>query len=120
MDYEFSYNLLGQPIAQFSMGHEVIGRWFSEELCDNQQRIEELLDVIGQVEQRRIIQHQIIGSGLVLQINLDEVEISAQALDYEVDEDLPENTNLYDEESHCGCGLPDFKEVLLAWKKFVS
>ena len=120
MDYEFSYDFLGQPIAQFSMGHETIGRWFSEELCGNQYRIAELLNIIEQIEQRCISQRRIIGSEFELHINKEDVEIFAQALDFDVDEDLPEDTNLYDEESHSGCGLPDFKQALLSWKTFVS
>ena len=120
MDYEFNYDILGQPIAQFSMGHEAIGRWFSEELCNNQQRIDELLNIIEQIEQHHIIQRRLIGLEFELHINKDDVEIFAQTLDFDVEEELPEDTNLYDDESHSGCGLPDFKQALLSWKKFVS
>jgi len=120
VDYEFSYDLLGQPIAQFSMGHEAIGRWFCEELCNNQQRIDELLNIIEQIEQRCINQRRLIGSEFELHIDINEVEIFAQTLNFDVVEDLPEDTNLYDEESHSGCGLPDFKQALLSWKTFVS
>ncbi|MDN5369709.1 MAG: uncharacterized protein PWP74_1017, partial [Shewanella sp.] len=34
MDYEFRRNpITGLPLAIFSMEHEVLGRWFSEELA---------------------------------------------------------------------------------------
>lgn len=120
MDYEFSYDFLGQPVARFSMGHEAIGRWFSEELCNSLKRINELLNIIEQIEQRNINQRQIIGAEFELHIDINEVEIFAQALDFDHNEGLPEDTNLYDEESRSGCGLPDFKQALLSWKTFIS
>ena len=120
MDYEFCYDLLGQPVARFSMGHEAIGRWFSEELGPDLQRINELLSIIEQIELRGISRRQLIGSEFELHIDINEVEIFAQALDFDNNEELPEDTNLYDEESRSGCGLPDFKQALLSWKTFVS
>ncbi len=120
MDYEFSYDLLGQPIARLSMGHEAIGRWFSEELGSDLQRINELLNIIEEIELRKVSQRQLIGAEFELHIDINEVEIFAQTLDFDVAEDLPEDTNLYDEESRSGCGLPDFKQALLSWKTFVS
>jgi len=32
---------------------------------------------------------------------------------------LPENTNLYDQESFSECGLQDFKQAVLMWQEFV-
>lgn len=119
MDYEFTFDDIGRPVAKLSMGAEAVGRWLSEDLGSDKGRIDQLLGIIGQLEQRKISQHQESGTEFVLRMNQDEIEVFALVLDLDVDEELPENTNLYDEESHAGCGLPDFKQALLSWRSFV-
>jgi uncharacterized protein YacL (UPF0231 family) len=53
-------------------------------------------------------------------LNHSDIEVSALALDFDFDGDLPEETELYDTESHSGCGLIDFKQALLAWQEFIN
>lgn len=120
VDYQFSYDEQIRPAAKFSLGHEALGRWFSEELCDNRQAIEELLAVVTRLEHKRIGRHQLVGAEFQLRINPDEVEVIALSLNLDVDEALPEDTHLYNEESYAECGLQDFKQVLLSWQAFVS
>ncbi len=120
MDYEFSIDELGRPRAKFSMGAEAIGRWFSEELSDNQQKIKQLVALTETLEHGEISDHQQSGKEFQLRLNRNEVEVVALALALGFDEELPEDTNLYDVESYAGCGLPDFKQALLAWQSFVS
>jgi len=119
MDYKFSTDEYNRPLAEFTMGHEAIGRWFSEELGRDKLRIEALLDIIQQLEQRRIIQHQIIGSEFQLRLHQDEIEVVALSLDIDVDEELAEDMNLYDEESYAECGLLDFKQAVTSWYEFI-
>lgn len=98
MDYDFTFDEYDKPIAEFSMGHEAIGIWFNDELGANQQRIDELVDIIDQLVHHRIQQRQIEGTEYQLRLSQENVEVIALSLGLEVDEELPEDTNLYDEE----------------------
>jgi uncharacterized protein YacL (UPF0231 family) len=101
------------------MGHEAIGTWFSDELGSNQQRIEEIVDIIDQLLLRRIQQRQIEGTEYQLRLNQEDAEVRALSLELDIDEDLPEDTNLYDEESFAECGLEDFQQALISWQEFI-
>ena len=118
MDYQFKINMDGLAEARFSMGHEAIGRWFSEELATNQNKIQQLLDMVTQVEQQlRQNTHQ-IGHELELHISREQVQISA--LEFDPDIELPEDMEQYEHESNAECGLPDFKVVLQAWQEYTK
>ncbi len=119
MDYDFTFDEYDKPVAEFSMGHEAIGSWFSEELGSNQQRIEELIDIVDQLVHRRIQQRQVEGTEYQLKLNQEEVEVRALSLELEIDEELPEDTNLYDDESFAECGLEDFQQALISWQEFI-
>lgn len=126
MDYEFTLDEYDRPIAEFSMGFEALGRWLTEELGSEQHNIDDLLDIIIQLEQKRINSRQLFGEDSKLLIDQEQVEVMALALEIGDDEDsddkpaLPENTRLYDDESYANCGLQDFKQALLSWQEFVQ
>ncbi|MFT5690890.1 MAG: hypothetical protein ACI92E_000213 [Oceanicoccus sp.] len=126
MDYEFTLDEYDRPIAEFSMGFEALGRWLTEELGSEQHNIDDLLDIVIQLEQKRITSRQLFGEDSKLVIDQDQVEVMALALEIERDEEsdnvqtLPENTRLYDDESYAHCGLQDFKQALLSWQEFVQ
>ncbi len=119
MDYEFTIDDYKKPVAHFSIGHEAIGRWLTEELSSDEQAIAELLDYIRKIDQKKIFQHQIMGNEFQLRLNIEQIEVIALALDIDVYEELPEDTNLYDQESYAECGIHDFKQAVLDWQKFV-
>ena len=119
MDYDFSFDEYDKPIAEFSMGHEAMGSWFSEELGANQQRIKEIIDIVDQLIHRRIQQRQIEGTEYQLRMSQEDVEVRALSLELDIDEELPEDTNLYDEESFSECGLEDFQQALISWQEFI-
>ncbi len=121
MDYDFTTDEYNNPVAEFSLGHEAIGCWLTDELGIDQQAIAELLQVIQRLEQRSILQHQVVGREFQLRMSHDHVEVIALALDIDIDidETLPENTNLYDQESYAECGMDDFKQAILEWQQFV-
>jgi uncharacterized protein YacL (UPF0231 family) len=119
VDYDFSFDEYDRPVAEFSMGHEAIGTWFNDELGNNEQRIEEIIEVLDQLVNRRIQQRQIEGTEYKLRMNQENIEVIALSLGIEVDEELPENTNLYDDESFAECGLEDFQEALISWQEFI-
>jgi uncharacterized protein YacL (UPF0231 family) len=119
VDYDFSFDEYDRPVAEFSMGHEAIGTWFNDELGNNEQRIEEIIEVLDQLVNRRIQQRQIEGTEYKLRMNQENIEVIALSLGIEVDEELPENTNVYDDESFAECGLEDFQEALISWQEFI-
>lgn len=119
MDYDFSFDEYDRPVAEFSMGHEAIGTWFNDELGKNEQRIEEIIEVLDQLVNRRIQQRHIEGSEFQLRMNQENIEVIALSLGLEVDEELPENTNVYEDESFAECGLEDFQEALISWQEFI-
>ncbi|NRA24166.1 MAG: YacL family protein [Oleispira sp.] len=119
MDYNFTFDEYDKPIAEFSMGHEAIGTWFSDELGASQQRIDELIDIIDQLTHHRIQQRQIEGIEYQLRLNQENVEVIALSLDLEIDQELPEDSQFYDEESYAECGLEDFQEALVSWQEFI-
>jgi uncharacterized protein YacL (UPF0231 family) len=120
VDYDFSHDEYKRPIAKFSIGHEAISRWFTEELGSDQQATASLLDTVRQSEQQQLNSRHILGAEFQLRIEQNEVEIIALALEIDVDEPIPEDTNLYDAESYAECGLQDFKQALLGWQIFIA
>lgn len=119
MDYEFTLDEYDRPIAEFSSGFEAIGRWFSEQLSD-EHAIAELFSIVEQLEQKRISRRLLFSADSHLLLTQDDAEVKALALDGEVEEELPEDTRLYDDEAYASCGLPDFKQALIAWEKFIN
>lgn len=120
MDYQFIRNDRAEPAAIFEMGAETLGLWFSEELGRDRQKIKHLLDVIQQLEHKDIEQYALQGREFNMDLTRDEIEVYAAITRDEGVIDIPEDTELYDQESICGCGLEDFKEVLLSWQEFVG
>ncbi|MBU2862809.1 YacL family protein [Reinekea forsetii] len=118
MDFEFRYNEQGLPVAEFSMGHEAIGRWLSDELGSNLAKINLLLEVIEQIEQAHLAEKTLFGTELTLYLSSDDVEVKSIYGDDE--EDLPEETHLSDSSSTANCGLPDFKQAVEEWLDYHS
>ena len=119
MDYEFFLDEVGEPEAKFSAGSEAIGRWFTEELANHSSRIDDVLAIIVQCETRDIERREWVGAQFILTVSRDEVSVVGRALDID-DDELPENTNYYDQEHHAECGLEDFKQALLSWRLYVT
>jgi uncharacterized protein len=120
MDYQFTRDLNAQPLAEFSMGAEAMGRWFNEELGCDKNKITQLLQIINQLQCKQLTTYKLKGNEYQLQLDTEEAEVTSKWLANEVQEDLPEGTELYDQESIAGCGLEDFKHILESWQDFVS
>jgi uncharacterized protein YacL (UPF0231 family) len=119
MDYEYTIDEYGQLSAQFSIGYEALGLWFNEEIDSNDCTISDLLSRIDQLEKGTKKSFHIEGKEFQLRLSADGIEVVALALGFEVYEELPESTNLYDQESFSECGLQDFKQAVLMWQEFV-
>ena len=117
MDYEFLRDLTGKVLVKFSMGHEVLGHWFNEEINSDVAKLDRIEDAARQIKGSER-QWQWVGHEYTLWLNEEEVIIRANQLDFNNDE-LEEGMNYYDEESRCLCGLEDFLAVLKNYRVFV-
>jgi len=127
MDYHFQRNFAGQPEAQFSMDHEAIGFWLTDELGSNNQQLEHLLQVIDSLEKGQRWEYFDDGTDYRLHLTRDGVAISAALLESESTMpvslegcDVLAQLDYYDHESMSHCGLDDFKRLLLGWQKFLD
>lgn len=120
MNYQFMRNEQGRPIAEFDMGSETFSRWFSEELSADKNKINTIFAAIEQLEKKQIKEFTLKGSDISLSLDPYEVEVRSDNLDIDAPDELPEGTQLYDQESISGCGLEDFISVLHSWNDFVS
>ena len=127
MDFEFKTDFIGRPVARFSMGHEALGSWFSDELGSNHSRITELLAVIEQLCNCQRWEFELPGSEYYLSLTRDTATVKGVALSLSTDQDQFDSDNLaaeeldfYDDELHTSCGLDDFKAALLSWQSFIA
>lgn len=120
MEYQFSFDIYEKPIAKLSMGHEVIGRWLSDEVSNNQQTINQILDIISQLERAKIFTRRMAGKDFEISFNQHDVEITTQCFGSEFADALPEDTHIYEQESYAECGLQDFKQLLTDWQRFIK
>lgn len=120
MNYQFIRDQRGSPFAQFDMGSETFSRWFSEELGNDQEKINAILEGIAQLQSEKIKKFALQGKEISLSLDAYEVEVRSSILDIEAPDELPEGTELYDQESMAGCGLEDFIGVLNSWNDFIA
>jgi hypothetical protein len=129
MEYEFVHDAItGQARALFSLEHEVIGPWMEVELGNNVDKLTKLLTEIDNVETGQANEVTITGSEYSITLNRDDISIQTNVSMNEVldihGEGLPEM--LTDEHIHldqneiAGCGLDDFRLLLLSWGKFTN
>jgi len=120
VDYTFGRDDAGRYDAEFSMGHEAIGRWLCEELGQDKAQLEQLLDAIGQLQQRRLMEYRLEGSEFSLELDREEVRVRAHSLDGASDDTGLDDLDFYDDELEAGCGLDDFRDVLQAWRELIA
>ncbi|MBU2871794.1 YacL family protein [Colwellia sp. E2M01] len=127
MEYEFVHDAItGEARAIFSLEHEVIGPWLEVELGNDADKLNELLSKIDDVEAGKSHEIPIIGSEYTVILSRDEVSIqtnvSMNGILDDNGEGLPEM--LTDDHIHldqnelAGCGLDDFRDLLLSWQEF--
>lgn len=116
MDYEFQRDLMGRFEAHFSMGHEALGNWLTQEISDDKQLAQSILQIIR--NNQGFWQYKQSGKEYDLLLTHEEAEVRAHALEME-DEDIPEELEVFDAGSIAHCGLDDFIELLEAWTEFI-
>lgn len=117
LDYDFSFDEYDQPIAEFSMGHEAFGLWFSEELKADSHKIQALLKAVDALEKHTSFEAVFMAWGMELTLTREEAEIAPLQDTFD---ELPEDTDLSEDNSHAHCGLADFKAALLSWRSFIE
>jgi hypothetical protein len=120
VEYTFGRDDTGRYFAEFSMGHEAIGRWLCEELGQNKEQLEQLLDAIGQLQQHRLREYRLDGSEFSLEIDREDVRVRAHSLDDGSDDTGLDDLDFYNDELEAGCGLDDFRDVLQAWRELIA
>ena len=116
MDYQFYRDVTEKPLAECEI--PAFGDFLSHDLASNHSQISELLKIIENVENQQKKHDKFTGRDYCLHLNQDEVELQALFVGFADEDELPEGTE-FEEPLLEGCGLADFKQVLLAWQEFV-
>lgn len=121
MDFQFSFDTFGKPIARCSMDHEAVANWINSEIDGDLHKLNELLQLVNNIQQHPHIytDHLLIGREFSLSLNNEEVMIQANHLNFS-QETLEEGLNYYDQESLSFCGLDDFEHFLLQYRTFAQ
>ncbi|USD64811.1 YacL family protein [Vibrio sp. SCSIO 43136] len=119
MDFDFKKNTLeGTYRAEFSMGHEVLGRWFTEELGRDDAKLSQVLAKLDELKDSSQ-EWRLVGEELTLVLQNNEALVQANFLFGEDETELEEDFHFYDEESISVCGFEDLHQALLGWRAFL-
>lgn len=117
MDHEFLRDITGVVKVRMSMGHEVVGHWFNEEVKGDLALLEEIEQVARTLKGTER-SWQRVGHEYTLWMDGEEVMVRANQLDFAGDE-MEEGMSYYDEESLSLCGIEDFLDVVAAYRQFI-
>jgi len=121
MEYEFQRNnSTGTLVANFSMGQEILGFWFVEELGESTEKYDAIGQAIIQLQSNDLKQWRMAGRELSIELDAEEVRVFANEIDGDEDVELDEALSIYDGESEAFCGLADFQLVLESWREFIN
>ncbi|MGS0674407.1 YacL family protein [Shewanella sp. 0m-4] len=121
MEYEFLRNTITDTVfARFSMDHEAVGFWLSEELADNRPLYVEICQQIERLQNGQGNEWRLLGKALSLELDTEQARIFANDIEDNEDQELDESMSFYDGESEAFCGLEDFYEVLVSWRHFLD
>lgn len=116
MEFEFFRDLNGHHRARFSMGHEVMGQWLTDDV--NVAETDELLAVMDQLEAGTLQEFKKSYAECSLLLTKEEAELSSHSLNFE--SELEDGMAYYDDELYAGCGLDDLARVLHQWHDFCT
>ncbi|MCG6199720.1 YacL family protein [Psychromonas antarctica] len=121
MEFEFRKDFISdQATAKLSMGHEAFATWLEQE-GQSVASIEALLDTIGLLQQRSIMERRLVGSEFSLLINQEEAQVMNHSLlNNQDDIDLQGDLQFYDLEIQASCGLEDFLNLIESWLAFIQ
>ncbi|WP_297817197.1 YacL family protein [uncultured Paraglaciecola sp.] len=122
MDYQFSHDILGNPVATCELECEAFGDWLSHEIAQDFRQITLLLNTVHQLQANQLTSYQHNGKEYHLEFDKDEVELifnnnHIQEMTSLEEDDTQELSDLH---IQSGCGLADFHILLKAWLKFIN
>lgn len=121
MEYEFQRNTLtGSLLANFSMGQEILGFWFVEELGECSAKFEEICQAITQLQFNQLEHWRMVGKALSIELDTEQVRVFANEIDSGEEFEFEDAMSLYDGESEAFCGLEDFHLALQSWRVFID
>ncbi len=120
MEYEFSQDMLGAPVARFSMDHEAFGFWLEDELVGQAARLAQLLEEAARLKSSQGWSFELQGREYRLVLDRDEATVAANALSQDEDDWDDEEMTLSDEGQRAGCGLDDFEAMLGDWQRYLT
>lgn len=123
MEYQFSQDFQG-PEARFSMGHEALGAWLTQDIGGRHDRLAAVFNALDKVQTGNSWEEVIDGFEFRLTLSRDEAQVYAHSLlDEFGDEGLDSDEDamaLYEDESHARCGLEDFASLIADWAEFTG
>lgn len=119
MEYEFSQDFTG-PEARFSMGHEALGYWLTQEVGNRADKIASLFKALNNLTQGTAWDFELEGFEYDLLLSRNDATVKAHCLNAGDETDLEEDMDFYDAESSARCGLEDFSSLLKDWAEFVG
>ncbi|QGM80264.1 YacL family protein [Otariodibacter oris] len=121
MEYQFTHSMHG-VVAKCSMDHEAFSRWLNIEVVDDPNLLEAVFEEIKLCKASSL--HEAIFEGSEYSLYMTSEEVVAKANNLEITSDeldkIEDGFNFYNEESIAFCGLEDFEQFLLAYKKFIQ
>lgn len=129
MEYEFVHDAItGEARALFSLEHEVIGPWIEVELGRDKTKLTELITIIDNIARGQ--SHEVLITGKEYSITVSKEEVSIQTNvsmngtlndhgEGLADMLTDEHINL-DQNEIAGCGLDDFRALLMSWEQFTN
>jgi uncharacterized protein YacL (UPF0231 family) len=122
MDYQFSYDILGQPVATCELECEAFGDWLTHDIAKDFTQITLLLKTAQQLLNNQLVSYQHNGKEYHLLFDKDEVELILN--NNEIQSIAPseedESQEIGDLHIQSGCGLADFQSLLEAWQQFID
>lgn len=128
MEYEFIHDAItGEARVIFSLEHEVMGPWLEVELGRNKEKLANLFSALDKVEKGESQEILITGNEYSITLSRDDIEIQTNASFNNNDNEIePLATMLTDEHINldqneiAGCGIDDFRALLLSWAEFTN
>jgi len=123
MEYDFLRNTItGTAFARFSMDHEALGFWLTEELADDVAKYVEICQQIERLQASQSSEWRLLGKSLSIELDSEQVRVFANNIvdDESEAETMDESMSFYDGESEAFCGLEDFYDVIINWRKFLD
>lgn len=118
MEYQFSYDLIGNHVAKCELDCELFGDWLSQDIGKDKKQVIDLLDKIQRLHNYQIQEYRHVGKTFHLLLEHDEAELTLNNLDLDDTVNTEETDWQVDQVS--GCGLVDLEHLLEAWVDFIT